>query len=258
MHDVGFSPRTLRPGEIPGEMRRVANESIRHGWHRRPIRLLMFVSFLQWGFMSWGFYAWQPYFLELLGRDAVWAAGAAASAFAGAMIAGNAIVDRLSSFCGRRTTLLLWAGGLQSGAAVVVGLTESFWIALASMIVLAAGLGMTGPVKQAYLHASVASSQRATVVSFDSMFGNGGGVVGQAGLGWVSRARSIEDGYVLGGLATALALPLLWGVRAIGGTPDVIVGERAGVSGPCAAQGIPEVAGVDAKARSGAVTSPTA
>lgn len=255
MHDVGFSPRTLRFGDVPREMRRVALESARYSWRQRPVRLLMMVSFLQWGFMSWGFYAWQPYFLELLGRDAVWAAGAAASAFAGAMIAGNAVVDWLSRFCGRRTTLLLWAAALQSGAALLVGVTANFWIALGGMILLAAAVGMTGPVKQAYLHASVPSAQRASAVSFDSMFGNGGGIVGQAGLGWVSRARSIEEGYVIGGVATVLALPLYWGIRAIGGPADVIVGERAGVRAPCAAQGVPEIAGVDARARHTADTA---
>jgi MFS family permease len=250
MHDVGFSPRALRLKEVPAEMRRIATESVRHGWGQRPVRLLMFVSFLQWGFMSWGFYAWQPYFLQLLGRDAVWAAGAAASAFAGAMIVGNAVVDQLSAFCGRRTTLLLWAGALQGAAAVVVGLAGNFWVALAGMGVLAAGIGMTGPVKQAYLHARVPSAQRASVISFDSMFGNGGGVAGQAGLGWLSRTRSIEDGYVLGGLVIMLALPLYWMVRRVGGAADVIVGNRASVAAPCAAQGIPEIAGIDAKARS--------
>jgi len=249
MHDVGFTPRALRPRELPGEMRRVAEESLRYGWAQRPVRLLMLVSCINWGFMTWAFYAWQPYFLELLGRDAVWVAGAAASAIAGAMILGNAVVEWLSRFCGRRTTLLLWAALAQTAAAVLVGATDDFWVALGGMVLVGAATGVTGPVKQAYLHASVPSTQRATVVSFDSMLGNAGGIAGQAGLGWLSRARSIEQGYVAGGLATVLAVPLLWGVRATGSTADLIVGERAGVGAPCAAQGIPEIAGVDAKAR---------
>ena len=249
MHDVGFTPRALRASAIPAEMRRVASESVQHGWRQLPVRRLMFVSFLQWGFMTWGFYAWQPYFLELLGRDAVWVAGAAASAIAGAMIVGNALVNWLAHFCGRRTTLLLWAGGAEGVGAMTVGLTDNFWIALGGMVVLAVAIGVTGPVKQAYLHASVPSAQRASVVSMDSMFGNGGGIVGQTGLGWLARAQSIEQGYVLGGAATLLAIPIYAGVRAVGGRADVIVGDNAGAAAPCAAQGIPEIAGVDATAR---------
>jgi MFS family permease len=249
MRDLGFTPRAVRLRDVPREMRVVAAASLRYGWRQRPVRFVMWCSFLQMGFMYWGFYAWQPYFLELLGRDAVWAAGAAASVIAGAMIAGNALVDYASRFCGRRTTLLLWAAGLQAAAAVGVGLTHSFWGALALFVVLAAGIGIAGPVKQAYLHNSIPSTERASVVSFDSMFGNGGGIVGQAGLGYLSRAQSIEQGYVVGGLATTLALPLLLVVRRIGRAADVFVGERAGADSPCAAQGIPDIAQVDARGR---------
>jgi hypothetical protein len=117
------------------------------------------------------------------------------------------------------------------------------------MLLLATAIGVTGPVKQAYLHASIPSAQRASVISFDSMFGNGGGVVGQVGLGWLSRAQSIEQGYTVGGAATLLAVPLYFGVRAFGGPADAMLGERAGKRAPCAAQGIPEVSGVDATAR---------
>ena len=197
MHDRGFTPRALRLRAIPSEMRKVARESVEYGWLQRPVRLLMFAAFVQWGFMGWGFYAWQPYFLELLGRDAPWVAGAAASAIAGSMILGNAMVDRLSRYCARRTTLLLGAAAVQSAAAVIVGLTDHFWVALAGMVLLATALGVNMPVKQAYLHASVPSAQRASVVSFDSMFGNGGGIVGQVGLGWVSRVLAIEPSRVL-------------------------------------------------------------
>jgi MFS family permease len=248
MHDLGFTPRAVTLHDLPREMREIGRASLRYGWHQRPVKLLMLVSFVQVGFMSWGFYAWQPYFLELLGRNAVWVAGFAASALAGAMIVGNVIVDRLSRFCGRRSTLLLWSAGAYTAAAVGVGLTDSFWLALGLMVVLASAMGVSGPVKQAYLHQVTAAEQRASVVSLDSMIGSGGGVVGQSGLGWLARAQSIEMGYVTGGLATILAIPLYWALRRVGGAPDYIIGETAGVSAPCAAQGIPEVAGVDARA----------
>lgn len=252
MHDLGFSPRALRVSQVPKEMRAVAEASLEYGWRRRPVRLVMLASALQWGFMTWGFYAWQPYLLELLGRDAVWISGVAASLIAGAMIVGNAIVDRVSTLCGRRTTLLVWSAAIQCAAAVAVGLAQSFWVALAAMAVLAVAIGVTGPAKQAYLHASVPSAQRATVISFDSMFGNGGGIVGQAGLGWLARVRSIGIGYVVGGALTAAAVPLFLGVRREGGAADALMGGSAGVRAPCAAQGIPEIAGIDARARQAA------
>jgi len=255
MKDLGFTPRAFRLGQLPREMAAVAEASIRYGWRERPVRLLMFCSFLQMGFMYWGFYAWQPYFLRLLGRDAIWAAGAAASVIAGAMIAGNVLVDLVSRFCGRRTTLLLWAAGLQALAAIGVGLTGSFWLALALFVLLAAGVGIAGPVKQAYLHNSIPSTERASVVSFDSMFGNGGGILGQAGLGYLSRAHSIEQGYVVGGLASLLALPLIVALRRLKRPADIFVGEHAGVESPCAAQGLPDIAQVNTRARGAPATA---
>ncbi len=249
MRDLGFSSRAVSLSQVPQEMLGVGRASLEYGWRRRPVRLVMLASAVQSGFMTWGFYAWQPYFLELLGRDAVWVAGAAASLIAGAMIVGNAIVDRVSALCGRRTTLLVWSGAAQCVAAVAVGLATSFWVALAGMAIVAVAMGVTGPTKQAYLHASVPSAQRATVISFDSMFGNGGGIVGQVGLGWLARAQSIGIGYVVGGAFTAVAVPLYLGVRRRGAASDLIGADGAVVRAPCAAQGIPEIAGVDARSR---------
>ncbi len=220
MLDLGFRPRALRLADLPAEMTSLAQASLAYGWRRPSMRLLMAVSFFQAGFMAWGFYAWQPYFLELLGRDAVWVAGVIAAALALATIAGNA-----------------------------VGLAGSFWPAVILFLVATAATGVTGPVKQAYIHAVVPSQHRASVISFDSMIGNGGGALGQSGLGYLSRARSIAEGYVAGGLATMLVLPFLALLRALGERADVIAGERAGRRAPCAAQGLPEVAQVDATPR---------
>jgi MFS family permease len=249
MHDLGFRPRTLRLVDLPAEMKSVAEASIAYGWRRRSVRLLMGFSFLQWGFLTWGFYAWQPYFLELLGQDAVWVAGAVAAAIALSTIVGNGVVDWFSQFCGRRTTLLLWASGVQTVAAIGVGVAGSFWLAVIFFLLVAAAVGVTGPVKQAYIHETVPSGQRASVISFDSMIGNAGGVLGQSGLGYLSRARSIGEGYVAGGLATVFILPLLILLRSLGERTDIIVGKRAGRRGPCAAQGLPQVAQVDTIAR---------
>jgi Na+/melibiose symporter-like transporter len=198
-------------------MKSVAEASIAHGWQSRPVRLLMGVSLLQWGFLTWGFYAWQPYFLELLGQDAVWVAGTVAAAIALSTIVGNGVVEWFSQFCGRRTTLLLWASGVQTVAAIGVGLAGSFWLAVTFFLLVAAAVGVTGPVKQAYIHEMVPSGQRASVISFDSMMGNAGGVLGQSGLGYLSRARSIAEGYVAGGLATVLVFPLVVNFRSLGG-----------------------------------------
>lgn len=248
MFDVGFEPRRVSARELPGEVARSAHAGVVFGWRQRPLRLLMLASCVQLGFFTWAFYAAQPYLLDLLESDAIWVAGLVAAGIAVSTIAGNQLVDVLSRRCGRRTTLLLGAAAVETCAAVVVGLVSSFWLALPALLLVTAASGVTSPVRQAYLHQVVPSEQRATVVSFDSMISNTGGVGGQLGLGALGESRSIGSAFVLGGLATGLALPLLARVRSIGGVPDRIAGRAAGVESSCAGAGLPDVVAVETDA----------
>jgi Major Facilitator Superfamily len=231
--------RQPRPGVAV--MRRVLHTSLAVGW---PVRLLMLVSLVHGTFTMWSWNAWQPYLLGLLGRDAVWVAGVVAALTALATIAGNALVEVLTRFCGRRTTLLLAAMAVLAVATVGVGLAGSFWAAVALLLALSAGEGVVAPVQQAYLHEVVPSAQRASVVSSVSLVSSPGGVAGQLGLGWIARAQSLAAGYLAGGLAMLAGPPLLR-LRRMHQRADVIAGRRAGSRGSCAAQGLPVVASVD-------------
>jgi len=248
MHDLGFTPRKVTAAELPGEVARNARAGVTFGWSQRPLRLLMLASLVQGGFLIWAFYASQPYLLELLDSDAVWIAGLVAAGVAMSTIAGNQVVDFASRYCGRRTTLLLAAAAVESSAAVVLGLTGSFWVALAALFLVTASVGVTSPVRSAYLHQIVPTEQRATVVSFDSMVTSVGGVGGQVGLGALGEARSVGAAFVAGGVVTAAALPLLARLRSLGGAPDRIIGRRAGAECACAACGLPAVSAVETTA----------
>ena len=245
MHDLGFEPRRVARSELPAEMTRNARAGIEFGWERRDLRLLMLASAVQMGFFAWAFYASQPYLLELLDSDAIWISGLVAAAIALSTMGGNQIVAFASHYCGKRSTLLLGAAAVQTVAAVALGLTGSFWVAVGALLVVTAATGVTSPVRSAYLHQVVPSEQRATVVSFDSMVSSAGGIGGQVGLGALGEARSVGSAFVVGGLATATALPLFARLRRLGGAADVIVGDRAGVESPCAASGLPAVSAVE-------------
>ena len=205
------------------------------------------MSFFHSGFWSWGFYASQPYFLELLGQEAIWVVGVTTAFVALATMAGNTLVEWFTRYCVKRTTLLLWAAGIQSVAIVGMGLVDSFWLALLFFLVMMVATGVIGPVQRAFLHQLVPSEQRATIVSFDSMIGNAGSILGQSGLGALAQMRSIASGYVTGGLATLFVLPVLGLLRRLNNPADVIVG-KAGKRGACAAQGLPEITAADTHA----------
>jgi MFS family permease len=247
MHDIGYQSRSLKLHLIPAEIQRVAKDSITYGWNNRSLRLIIVVGFIQGSFFAWAWYAWQPYFLDLLGREAVWVAGIIAALIALAMMAGNSIVEYLTSFCGRRTTILLWTTAVFSIAMIGVGVTNSFWLAVALFLVAMAAIGVSQPIKQAIIHGLIPSEQRATIVSFDSMVASGGGVLGQSSLGYLAQMRSFGSGYISGGVFTGLIIPVWLLLRRQNDPSDYFAGQRAGQDSPCAAQGLPSVSSVDAK-----------
>lgn len=225
MHDIGFTPRVLRFKGIVGEMRKVGRAGLTFGWRTPAVRLLVLDSFIAFGFFSWAWYAWQPYFLELYGQDAVWLSGVIAALFALAGIAGNSLVGKLAKPGRRRTTLLLAASAGTSMTMIGVGIIQSFWITVPIFLLGAMIGGVLTPVRQAFLHNSIPSSERATLVSFDSLMGSLGSVGGQTGLGYLSQERSIPAGFVVGGLATLLALPIFGKLRARNEPADTITAD---------------------------------
>lgn len=255
MRDLGFTPRTVRLSEIPGEMKRVAKASIAFGWRVASIRTFMGISFLEVGVIMWAWYAWQPYILELADSQEVWIAGVFAAIAALSIMAGNALVSVASRFCGKRSTLLAWALVVRVAALVGFGLVKNPFLAVAIFAFVGISLGVTGPVKQAYMHQIIPTEQRASVVSFDSMIGNIGGVGGQVGLGALSNSGSIPAGYLVGGALQVLGIPLVFAIRRRREIADAIIGNRAGVDSSCAAQGLPEVMGVDTKVYQPATTT---
>ena len=245
MRDEGFEVRALTLGSARGEMARVARDSVAFGWREPGLRRLMLVGAVQTGFFFWGFYAFQPYFLELLDSDAVWIMGVVSALVAVSTMAGNAVVEWFTRFCGKRTTLMLWGAAAMTVGAIGVGLAGVFWVALPALLLITASTGVTMPVRQSYFHNVIPTEQRATVVSLDSMVGGLGGAAGQAGLGRIAQVDSYSTGYLVGGAATVLALPLLWSVRRLGEPADHVIGASAGIEGACAAQGLPGISGVE-------------
>jgi MFS family permease len=85
--------------------------------------------------------------------------------------------------------------------------------------------GVLQPVRQTYLHNSIPTTERATLVSFDSLMGSLGSVGGQTSLGYISQERSIPAGFVIGGLATILTLPIFGRLRALNEPADRITAD---------------------------------
>lgn len=258
MHDVGFEAQPVPPRQVPSAALAIGRDGIRFGWSHRGLRLIMVAGALQSGFLFWGWYAWQPYFLELLENDAVWVAGIVAALLSISMMVGNSIVAITTRWCGRRTTLLLWAAAAYGIGMIGVGVVNSFAPALLLLVIAGVAMGVQMPVRQAFVHQIVPSEQRATVVSFDSMVSGGGGVVAQAGLGALAENSGYSVGYIVGGSATLLAVPLLAAVRRLRDPEDFFEGTQPTSTKACAVEGLPSLSAVGGEFPDESLTGPNA
>lgn len=243
MRELGFQPRRVTLREIPAEALAIGRAGVTFGWGQRSLRLLMVAQGLQMGVFTWAWYAWQPYFLELLGEDAVWVAGVVAALLAVSMMIGNALVEYVTRWCGRRSTLLIWAGFGFAVSLVGVGLVRSFWPAVALLSLAGIAIGLETPVRSAFFHQVVPTQQRATVLSFDSMITGGGSVGGQIGLGFLAERQGFSAGYMVSGAVTVVSIPLLWLMRRRRDEADFFVGTEPEFA--CATPGVPAISAVD-------------
>jgi len=238
MKDWGFTPRPS--GRPLQEMRQVLRTSLRHGLGNPPVRWMMLSTVFTSGVGFFAFYAMQPYLLQLYGNEQVYSiAGLAAAIIAGAQIVGGAAAARVRALFRRRTSALL-AGLLAScGCLALLGMTTSFWVAIALLVLWGLIFAATMPIHQAYMNGLIPSEQRATVLSFDSLLGAGGGVVVQPALGRVADAWSYSTAYVVGAAVQLLAAPFMVLARRerpesdpIEDLPQGRAGEGAGVGTP--------------------------
>lgn len=208
MRDIGFTPeRSKRPIK---EARKILNASIEHGIRNRKVRWIMLSSPFITGISFYVFYAMQPYLLKLYGDPEAYSiAGLVAAIIACAQILGGTIVPKIISLFNRRTTVLLGGYSISVLVLIIFGVINSFPLAIGLIVIWALIFATSMPVRQAYLNGVIPSKQRATVLSFDSMVGSGGGVVFQPALGKVADVYSYSASYMVSGVVSAFAIPFI-------------------------------------------------
>lgn len=212
MRDLGFTP-DLSAGPMRAT-RTVLSESIEHGLKRRSVRYVIFSAPFATGVGFYAFYALQPYLLQLYGDPSAYSiAGLAAAALSLAQVAGGMLAPRVRVLFARRTTTILVASVTSSVVLVVLGVNSVFWLAVLLLVLWGFVFAVAGPVRQAYLNDMIASKQRATVLSFDSLFGSLGGVVIQPGLGRAADLGGYGMSLVIGGLVELIGVPFLLASR---------------------------------------------
>ncbi|HEY8103962.1 MAG TPA: MFS transporter [Gaiellaceae bacterium] len=221
MRDLGFTPeRSRRPVR---DMKRIFTASIDHGLRNPPVRWVMLAAPFGAGVGIYTFYAMQPFLLDLWGNEEAYGiAGLAAAIVAGSQILGGYLAPRIRGLFARRTTALILGTIASVVLLAALGLTTSFALALFLLVLWGLVFAAEMPIRQAYLNGLIPSQQRATVLSFDSLMGNTGGVVIQPALGKAADVWSYGTSYVIGAGFQALALPFLFLSRRENAAADTV------------------------------------
>ena len=212
MHDVGFTPeRSTHPLRAT---RAVLSASIENGLKNPPVRYVMLAAPFSAGVGIYVFYALQPYLLELFGDPRAYSvAGLAAAIVAGAQVLGGWLAPHVRRLVRKRTTVLILSSILSAAILVAARVHPGVLGGAGAADALGPGHSAAMPVRQAYLNDMIASKQRATVLSFDSLMGSSGGVVVQPLLGRAADVYGYPASLAIGGVIELIAVPFLLASR---------------------------------------------
>ncbi|MHA6668397.1 MFS transporter [Homoserinimonas sp. A447] len=212
MRDLGFTPDRSQ-GPLTAT-RDVLKQSLEHGLRRRSVRYVILAAPFASGVAFYAFYALQPYLLELYGDESAYSiAGLAAAVLSLSQVAGGVLAPRIRGLFAKRTTTVIGASLASVAALVVLGLNDLFWFAIVALVVWGFVATVAEPVRAAYLNDMIPSRQRATVLSFDSLFGSLGGVGIQPALGRAADLWGYGTSLVIGGAVELIGIPLLFASR---------------------------------------------
>jgi MFS family permease len=207
--EPGWQRRKLSLATLPAEMKAVFVGGVKHGLRHSVVRPLILAAAVANTFMMYGFYSWQRYFLDLLGKELVWVNGVVAALVGLASIVGNLAMNRISTIIRTRTGILIASVAVRTVTIMLCGLAPSFSIAVALYLVSNFANGVAMPIRQGLINHHIPSSQRATILSVDSLFSELGSGIGQSGWGYLARRRGIGYSWVAAGAFLVLGIPLL-------------------------------------------------
>lgn len=221
MRDLGFTPK--KPKNPLVEMKKIFNKSIDSGLKNPPVRYLMLASLFTSGVSFYAFYALQPFLLKLYGNPKAYGiAGLVAAVAALAQIFGGLSAHYVKNIFKKRTVAIFSGIAISTVSLVLVSFTSNFWLALGLIFVWGLVFAGVTPIRQAYLNGIIPSTERATVLSFDSLMGSTGGIFIQPLLGKAADIYSYGTSYLIGAGFQAISLPFIFLARRQNDKSDLI------------------------------------
>ncbi len=225
MKDLGFTPQKSK--QPLKEMKKIFISSIDNGLKKPSVRWIMLAAPFTTGVSFYIFYALQPFLLKLYGDEKAYGiAGAIAALTALAQIAGGFAAVHIRKLFHRRTTALLLGTFLTALILFLVAQVNSFVVAIVLIFLWGLMFAALAPIRQAYLNGEIASEQRATVLSFDSLMGSSGGIFIQPLLGKAADVWSYSTSYAMASFVQLAALPFILLARREKAKSDEIKDEK--------------------------------
>ncbi|HTT76262.1 MAG TPA: MFS transporter [Candidatus Binataceae bacterium] len=233
MHEVRAVTARLDLRGIPRMLTGRVIAGFRQGWRNRTVLLLSLANGIF-------FAAWAPYWLEWpqyfndAWHTGIWIVGWYFSLFTLARMAGAEIVVRLiptaitephnarhrHTRALRLTTIAVVLGSFLIAAGLG---NRHIWLVTAALFGLNLCFGAVMPMMQTWFNASIASDERATLLSFNSTFSTIGGSIGLLLGGAVADYAGFGPAWILAGAISLTAAACLYPLRAVSSNAETQV-----------------------------------
>lgn len=198
MREEYFTPQKFSFRAGLASMKNTVKTSFHYGVRQKTVRFILLIGTIQYLAVMAPNMQWQPLFLPYLNSKTelgyLWAA-IALSTILGAQLAPGFLKKTGSE----RLALVI--------SQVIIGLgvlgavaTKMFPLALAAFLIHELGRGAFRPLKDHYLNDNIPSSERATLLSFESLTHHIGGLIGLILSGLLAQSAGIPAAWVFAGL----------------------------------------------------------
>lgn len=159
------------------------------------------------------FVYWSPY-ISSLTNEGIWILGWMWVLIKVMNIIGNMVLDK---YCFKRDRNRVLAGSLLilSGAVTTAGMSDNFIYVVCMFLLFELLLGIIKPIQRAYINEYIVDDIRATLVSFDSMFGRIGSFLSLIIMGYLGDMFSMGLTWMIAGVLCLLSIKLVLDLRKI-------------------------------------------
>jgi len=224
MHDEGVRTTTIQIGDIPRQVASRVTDGIRCGFKAPTVLMLSAAGAITVA-------AWAPYWVEwpIMFNESfavgVWIIGWVYCGLAIARMIGAEMSARIA---GDESNRAARVASLVLGASIMLFLAGLFGskpiLALAMLFGMNICTGAMQPLITSWFNEQIESSNRATLLSFNSTIATMGGAVGLLFGGRIADVSGIPFEWQIAGLISACAAPVYWAIKRREGGSVALVG----------------------------------